>query len=284
MANIKSRRRNEKFLRILNGLGSILSLGVGSIIQLDLSSSQINQYPFLKYIVLQIKAYAPALLIVAVILLVVTYVLLKCSSSVAILKCLQAKLDVLRGWICCDLSGDFDDNHRVTLFQYKSTYFGLAFRKKYWACKYFPWSLTKTPWSGWLVPVARSGYTNQKGRSVFWAPDSGRNAEGVVGIAWAKGGDMVHFEKLPKITKQSSSQNRCKYCDCTKISPLLLDRYIETGTIPARSFLAFSLLVDAEPWGVVVVDSQSAQGIDVTQIDRVIENTCSLVPILLEEL
>ncbi|WP_318513499.1 hypothetical protein [Photobacterium leiognathi] len=284
MANIKTRKRNQKILRLFNGLGTASSLFIGSIIQLDINSPGFTDNQQWKNIVITIKGHAPQLLTISAILIVVTYALLKCSNSASILKCLQVKLDTLRDWLCCDINGDLDDNHRVTLFQYKSTYFGLLFRRKYWQTKYFPWTATKHPWSGWLVPIARSGYTNQKARSVFWAPDSGRKAEGVVGIAWAKGGDMVHFEKLPRITKQSSDRNKEKYCDQTKTSPMLLQGFIDEEEIPARSFLAFSLLVDGNPWGVIVVDSQSDQGINATVIPQAMHLTCSLVPVLLEEL
>ncbi len=284
VANIKTRKRNQKLLRIVHGFGTASSLFIGSIIQLDISSSGFKNYQIWKEVVHYIKGDAPLLLSISAFLIVVTFVLLKFSNSVSILKCLQVKLNTLRGWVCCDIDGDLDDNHRVTLFQYKPTYFGLMFRPKYWQSKYFPWTLSRHPWSGWLVPIARSGYTGQKARSVFWAPDSGRKAEGVAGIAWAKGGDMVHFEKLPKVTSQTSQVNKKKYCEQTKTSPRLLQGYIDEKEIPARSFLAFSLLVDGEPWGVVVVDSQSEQGINVNQIQQAMDLTCSLVPVLLEEL
>ena len=284
LANIKARKRNQIILRFLNGVGATTSLFVGSVIQLDLTSSQINQYPIWKLSVESIKNNAPFLLSICALLIIVTYVFLKLTNSASILKCLQAKLDALRDWLCCNIDGDLDDNHRVTLFQHKSTYFGLILRPRYWAVKYFPWSWNKNPWSGWLVPVARSGYTGQKARSVFWAPDSGRKAEGVAGIAWAKGGDMVYFEKLPAINVLSSEANKLRYCNQTKIKLDWLERYIKEGNSPARSFLAFSLLVDAEPWGVVVVDSQSAEGINVNEIERALYNACCLVPILLEEL
>lgn len=284
MANIKTRKRNQKILKFFHGVGTVSSLFIGSIIQLDINSDSFKKYHSWKSLVEFVKSHAPVLLIISALLIVVTYILLKCTNSVSILKCLQVKLNALRDWICCDIGGDIDDNHRVTLFKYRSTYFGLLFRPKYWQHKYFPWTFTKHPWSGWLVPIARSGYTSQKSRSVFWAPDSGKKAEGVVGIAWAKGGDMVHFEKLPRVTKQTSIKNKEKYCEQTKTSPVLLDSYIADGDIPARSFLAFSLLVDGEPWGVVVVDSQSEEGINVNQIPRAMDLTCSLVPALLEEL
>ena len=68
------------------------------------------------------------------------------------------------------------------------------------------------------------------------------------------------------------------------MSRMLLESYIKEGATPARSFLAFLLLVGGEPWGVIVIDSQSEQGIDINQMQKAMEVTCSLLPVLLEEL
>lgn len=284
MANIKVRQRNQKFLKFCNVTGTTASLFIGSIIQLDLSSSQFSTYPMFKIFITYVKNHAPFLLLVSALLIVVTFILLKFTNSVAILKCIDVKLNTLRDWLCCNISGDYDDNHRVTLFKYHKRYFGLFLRRKYWSSEYFPWTLDRTPWSGWLVPISRSGHTGQNARAVFWAPDSGTKAEGVAGIAWAKGGDMIHFEQLPKISKSSSNTNKTKYCDSTRMSRMLLESYIKEGATPARSFLAFLLLVGGEPWGVIVIDSQSEQGIDINQMQKAMEVTCSLLPVLLEEL
>ncbi|MCE7534594.1 hypothetical protein [Aliivibrio fischeri] len=284
MANIKVRKRNQNILKSFNVLGTTSSLFIGSIIQLDLNSKQFVTYPLWKHIIVQIKDHAPFLLTISAFIIVCSFLLLKLTNSVAILKCIAVKLDTLRDWLCCNINGDYDDNHRVTLFKYKKSYYGLLLRRKYWANKYFPWTFERTPWSGWLVPISRSGHTGQNARAVFWAPDSGRKAEGVAGIAWAKGGDMVHFEKLPKISHTTNDENKRRYCERTRISPMLLESYIKENATPSRSFLAFLILVDGEAWGVIVVDSQSEEGIDITQMQKAMEVTCSLLPVLLEEL
>ncbi|MNY43777.1 hypothetical protein D3C86_1787580 [compost metagenome] len=95
---------------------------------------------------------------------------------------------------------------------------------------------------------------------------------------------MIHFSKLPKISTTTSKANKEKYCTDTKIRLDLLEAFVSEGTCPARSFLAFTLFVEGEQWGVIVVDSQSENGIDVHQMKKAMDVTCILMPILLEEL
>ncbi|MFM4920273.1 hypothetical protein ACEUCL_21205 [Aeromonas dhakensis] len=285
MANIKTRKRNQKILNVVNSFGTFSSLIIGAVIQVDLKSEQfVNQPLFFKITTEYIKNNSPLLLLISALLIFIPVVVLRFTSSASILKCIAAKLNTLRDWICCDISGDYDENHRVTLFKYQKWYFGLIFNKKYWSSKWFPWTFERNPWSGWLVPIARSGYTSFDARAVFWAPNSSKKSEGVAGIAWAKGGNMIHFEKLPKISATTSEQNKEKYCQSTKINRGFLDACIREGAFPSRSFLAFALLVEGEQWGVIVIDSQSENGIDIGQMQKAMDVTCILMPILLEEL
>ncbi|MGL6576528.1 hypothetical protein ACSZOM_10095 [Aeromonas hydrophila] len=284
MANIRTRKRNQRIFQFSNTVGTFSSLFIGAIIQIDLASKQFENHQTLKVILEYIKSISPILLIASALFIFIPYLILKFSSSAPILKCVTAKLNTLRDWLCCDINGDYDDNHRVTLFKYQRCYFGLIFKRKYWSKKWFPWTFERNPWSGWLVPIARSGYTSYDARAVFWAPKSSKKAEGVAGIAWGKGGDMIHFSKLPKISTTTSKANKEKYCTDTKIRLDLLEAFVSEGTCPARSFLAFTLFVEGEQWGVIVVDSQSENGIDIHQMRKAMDVTCILMPILLEEL
>jgi hypothetical protein len=56
-------------------------------------------------------------------------------------------------------------HHRVTLFKYT--------RRRLWFCRW--------PWSGWLVPVERSGHTTRRSHTVFLTPDDADQAEGIAG-------------------------------------------------------------------------------------------------------
>ncbi|MEZ8855608.1 hypothetical protein AB6E16_08890 [Vibrio atlanticus] len=285
MSNYKVRKRNQKALKIINGTSTACSLFVGAVVQLDLNSPDANwDYKSWKVVVEFIKNHAPTILGIAALLIVISFISLRISRSAVILNCVETKLDVIRDWLCCEAEADYIDNHRVTLFQHKAVSFGIWRKPRYWALKYFPWSWEKTPFSGWLVPVARSGYTNQKPKAAFWAPDEGRKAEGIAGVCWATKA-TVHRDELPLITSTSSDLNKGKYCKITGTPKAVLDFYIDKNKIPARSFLSFPILgKDGLPWGVVVIDSQSKSGISTDDVHRAVSVSGPVLAVLLEEL
>ncbi|OCH01850.1 hypothetical protein [Aliivibrio fischeri] len=284
MSNYKVRKRNQKYLRWINGISGGLSLLVGSIIQLDLNATNADWFMYSKELVGWTKNNAPTVLIIIAFSFFVSGVLLKILKPATVIKCLEKKLDVIKEWLFCDESNDFNDNHRVTLFKYKRVYWGLLTKKRYWRYEYFPWSLSRHPFSGWLVPIARSGYTGQNAKAVFWAPDDGLSAEGVAGVAWASNCTVVR-QKLPKITGISSLDNQKKYCDSTGTRATVLQSYIKVGRIPARSFVAFPILgKDGKPWGVAVLDSKNAEGILVNEVHKAVSVSGPVLAVLLEEL
>lgn len=83
---------------------------------------------------------------------------------------------------------------QVTLFKYKK-----------WLWCPLLWKRRK-PWSGWLVPVMRSGHTTKNTSTVFWAPqDYPDKAEGVAGVAWAQNG-VVTVNNLIAWCEESRSR------------------------------------------------------------------------------
>ena len=61
------------------------------------------------------------------------------------------------------------------------------------------------PGSGWLVPVARSGYSTKNTRTRFLCPDDTDSAQGVAGRAWA-GLAAVEATQLPDVTDPNCSE------------------------------------------------------------------------------
>ncbi|TQO77384.1 hypothetical protein FLM06_16300 [Vibrio cholerae] len=284
MSNYKVRKRNQKYLNWINGISGGMSLLVGSVIQLDLNATEADWFPYSKSLVGLIKNNAPTILIAIAFCFFVSAVLLKISRPATVVKCLEKKLDVIKEWLFCDDSNDYNDNHRVTLFKYKRTYWGLLSKKRYWCFKYFPWSLSRHPFSGWLVPIARSGYTGQKAKAVFWAPDDGLSSEGIAGVAWATNSIVVR-QNLPKITNLSSIDNKKKYCDSTRTRSSVLQSYVSAGRVPARSFVGFPILgKNGKPWGVAVLDSKSAEGILIEEVHKAVSVSGPVLAVLLEEL
>lgn len=149
------------------------------------------------------------------------------------------------------------DDHRVTLFRYQKWYWGLStpMTDGRW-----PWSRKRLPWSGWLVPVLRSGKTSKKTRAVFMVPDNGNDAEGVAGQAWASNAVIV-ADKLPALKLGSGDRQVAKYAERTHCPERIVRDYLHRGRPLPRSIAAIPIEVNNVPWGVLVLDSSDEDGV-----------------------
>jgi len=145
-------------------------------------------------------------------------------------------------------NSDPQHHHRVTLFRYR----------KWRIC------LRKWPWSGWLVPVVRSGHTTQHRKTCFLAPDDADKAEGIVGRTWSTCGVIVvpDFAKnqavLPNLLFEEERPHDIHpiadvYSKATYVS---ID-WVLKNLPGARSFMGIPVTVKGVPWGVIVVDSRN---------------------------
>jgi hypothetical protein len=146
----------------------------------------------------------------------------------------QYVLDELRDKIFATVE-DQRHHHRVTLF--KRVTWCLCFRR---------W-----PFSGWLIPVARSGHTTQRSSALFLAPDDAERAEGVAGQTWSRNRPF-YVDNLPDLTNTTSETDLVAYSKGTWMS---IDS-VRDGHYRARSYFGLPVEVNGEPWGVVVVDSR----------------------------
>lgn len=137
------------------------------------------------------------------------------------------------------------DDHRVTLFAYR----------KFAVWKTLPWTWHRLPWSGWLVPIARSGHATQKVRARFLAPDQAVRAEGVAGMTW-RNRSIVTLPNLPELTQQSTSTDIDAYCQKTCISSKWAKSRIEAGEFLPRALRGLPVEVANELWGVAILDSK----------------------------
>ena len=161
-------------------------------------------------------------------------------------------------------------HHRITLFQHKK----LAFVKHWsrgkrpkgvikgflWAIN--PWGKHK-PYSGWLIPVCRSGSTVAKTK--FLAnPKTGEN-EGVVGKVFAAQRSLT-FPKLPRVIKASSERQRRKYAESTNCNTGMINALLAkcVNDLPPQSIGGIPIRVGEKLWGVLVFDSQSPEGVEET--------------------
>jgi hypothetical protein len=148
-------------------------------------------------------------------------------------------LDVFQEYAFPEQAGDMLHDHRVTLFKYVR----------------WRWCLRRWPWSGWLVPLERSGHTTQRTNIAFRAPDDASQAEGVAGATWASKW-AVPVSDLPDLSENSSAQDIQSYAEKTFVSAEFLGKYMRRGRPLARSFLGIPVEVKSKRWGVVVMDSK----------------------------
>ena len=125
-------------------------------------------------------------------------------------------------------------HHRVTLF--KRTPLRLRI------CRF--------PWSGWLIPVERSGDGTRTTRTVFRLTDNPDLAEGVVGHSFYRE-TLLTVSGLPEITGESSTEELQEYARKTWCKL----EYLKSRKPKSRSFVATRVLVNGNTWGVLVVDS-----------------------------
>ncbi len=138
-------------------------------------------------------------------------------------------------------------DHRVTLF-----------KRATWNWDWHTWHLRgqkkRWPWSGWFVPVARSGYA-KRSSTRFWASEAESSAaEGIPGRVWVEGPRVI--DKLPDLKINSSDDNLSKYAKETRVSKEWLQQRIRENKPCARSFCGIPVEVNGKFWGVIVMDSQ----------------------------
>lgn len=140
--------------------------------------------------------------------------------------------------------------HRVTLFR----------RRKWWLC----WRMW--PWSGWLVPVVRSGYTTLNHRTCFLAPDDDPDrAEGIAGRCWSSnsvvlvpgGSSKVQLPDLHDTDRKPRDPlpPMSAYASATFV-PI---NWVRKKRPHSRSFIGIPVVVNGAPWGVIVVDSRTPE-------------------------
>jgi len=152
---------------------------------------------------------------------------------------IHSNLDSFRDYAFPDQQGDMLHEHRVTLFKYVRWH----------------WCFKKWPWSGWLVPVERSGFTTRRTSAAFRAPDDANEVEGVAGATWASK-SAVPVPELPDISAQSPAEQIAEYAKKSFVSKAWVEAYIKKGRPLARSFLGIPVDVRGKRWGVIVLDSR----------------------------
>lgn len=140
----------------------------------------------------------------------------------------------------------FPDHHQLTLFRYT-----------HWL-----WGFKKWPWSGWLVPVERSGESGRRSRTRFLAPDDRRRAKGIAGVAWCSKGVVVR-EDLPVVSPKAICEGldeRVAYARATFVDTSWVQQALERRNeeLP-RSYIGVGIKVKRKRWGSLVIECRESK-------------------------
>ncbi len=153
------------------------------------------------------------------------------------------------------IDGDPTHHHRVTLFRRKWCWYPPSpARHRFWS-----WGIgtlgPRGPWSGWMVPVMRSGHTTRQCWTVYLASDRDvESSEGIVGLAWQT--NQVQIMELPEITGLSTLDQIADYARRAMVSPSFVGYRVKAGKACPRTLCAIPVEVNNRIWGVIVLDSR----------------------------
>lgn len=176
-----------------------------------------------------------------------------------------------------ETTGDPLHYHRVTLFKHVRMKWWLSHES--WRSRFWPWGKGRYPWSGWLVPVARSGHTTKSSSTVFLAPDDADHAEGVAGKTWALNSTLP-VSKLPNLQDSPNQEQIADYSRRTFASEDWLRTRLGNDKPLPQSLHGIPVEVKGKPWGVLVLDSRSANGVKMARAGRLV----SVVGVILDNL
>lgn len=143
-----------------------------------------------------------------------------------------------------DTKEDAEHFHRITLFKHFK----------------WRWALVRWPWSGWVVPVARSGSRTKTKIQCFLAskehPD---DAKGVAGQTWACNRTVI-VSNLPDLSIDNTQETDIiEYAKRAFVAKEWIRNRMQTNRrgLQCRSLFGICIEVKGIPWGALVIDSRN---------------------------
>lgn len=176
-------------------------------------------------------------------------------------------------------SGVAQDHNRVTLFKFKRHHVRLV--NSHWLTSKGFFSFFKRFWpSSYLVFYLRSGHQSQKTNVIFPVFDESDRSSSYAAYIWSvQGAGFV--EGLPDLQNHPTEQNIADYSKYTYTEEETIRSYIAKQRAMPCSIAAIPLAVKGRPWGVLVLDSRWANGVNersisnfritVASIERILE-------------
>lgn len=259
-------------------VGYAISIFTGVIIGVDKDAAWLSDHPVVLQGMRFVERQALFIYSISLALIIISFFIKKYGKPWVWDK-IKFILDEYQGKAFFVDVTDPQDHHRVTLFKCKRS----CIFTKHWSSRNWwrPWGSTPVI-SNYLVPVLRSGHLSQKSSAAFHAPDNSDLAEGVAGWAWAARNSIV-IPELPDVNdKKIKMYQKKQYAEGTNSKLEMVEYYISKDRHLPRSIAAIPVDVHSKPWGVVVLDSRSVNGV---QEDSVLNYslTVALLGQLLEE-
>lgn len=192
---------------------------------------------------LWINSYSHWILLISIIAVTLTTLPIRHYGPPWIGDTIHQLLNDLQSYIFKDRKSDELHHHRLTIFRYNKR-------------------------RGILYPVARSGHTTQKTKTIFRAPDDADKSEGVAGKTWASR-KIVSVSNLPDVSGNCSESDIRKYSEKTNVS----QEWLEENKPKCRSLCGVPIENNGIIWGVIVLDSRDTEEIgtdDLYEVYRII--------------
>lgn len=258
---LEASKRTQNILKYVQALSVFFSALVAGALKANPNSPWFNNHPILKLYIDTCQNSAWWFIPVSALVLSAIQGWKRFFIKDTTWRVIHSLLDDFRNTV-------FDDSpeqhlHRVTLFQHKRFYFLSIFNK--------PVKRLRNPWSGWLVPIERSGNVTRNIRVLFWAPlDDPDKAEGFAGDVW-KRRKCLYVSSLSDLSERPNEKNIKKYADRTKSDINYIRTRVKEGKLFALSYWGIHVEVDGEPWGVIVIDSRNQEIAKSDQIRQIFE-------------
>ena len=221
-------------MSIVAWTATVTAATIGAFLKAD--ENRYKDWPYIVSAIIVIKAAAWWSLPCTTIIAAILQKLRSDIGSARRWNTVQVVLDQYRDQVFAGFKNDPEYHHRVTIF------------------KYVKWRLTflRWPWSGWIVPVARSGVTRKSKISCFRASlDDPTTSEGIGGQSFS-GNRTLSIDGLPDLTAANVNNDDIRrYAERT----FLPVTRVTQRTLTARSLVAFPLEVKGKLWGCIVLDS-----------------------------
>lgn len=227
-------------LKLAPSFLALVSAVTTATLKADVRTSTAQYGPYIGGALAVLQANAWIIILISTLLIIVLNFALRIIGEPWRWNAIQLVLDRFRDSVYLkSFPKDPIHHHRVTLF------------------KHVPFSaqINKWPWSGWLVPMARSGHTNQNSNTIFMAPDDADKAEGVAGLAWAsKRTESISL--LPEINSSIDEITLLKYSRATNVTPETIKVRLSKRRSNPRSLIAIPIEVNSRVRWIIVLDSR----------------------------